>query len=190
MKSVPADIGGSFADGAKNLSSAFFRPVWSLFHGSGEPVPGLYGWIVIAVVLAFGYRQLEAFAMRRQPPVLDVSKVSTEQPNYPGTTANPATRRGTAGEFHDWIAAELKFRLAAVEVRAILPGGNRTDGLARIAEVSGFSGGEFAGAVIRFLGVLWPSPARYELYAWVEAVAGNERLGSQLTVQLDNPRLA
>ena len=81
MKAAPSDIGGSFADGAKNLSSAFFRPVWSLFHGSGEPAPVRYGWIVIAVVLALGYRQLEAFAMRRQPPVLDVSKVSTKQRN-------------------------------------------------------------------------------------------------------------
>lgn len=187
---APSDIGGAFADGAKNLSSAFFRPVWSLFHGSGEPTPGLYGWIVIAVALAFGYRQLEAFAMRRQPPVLDVSKVSTKQPNYPGTTAKPAGSTGTARQFHDWIAAELKFRLAAVEVRApaILPGGNRTDGLARIAEVSGFSGGGLAGAVIRFLGVLWPSPERYELYAWVEAVTEGGEPGSQLTVQLDNPR--
>jgi len=50
----------------------------------------------------------------------------------------------------------------------ILPGGTRSDGLASIAEASGVSGGGLAGAVIRFLGALWPAPRRYELRVWVE----------------------
>ena len=53
----------------------------------------------------------------------------------------------------------------------ILPGGTRSNGLASIAEASGVSGGGLAGAVIRFLGALWPAPRRYELRVWVEGAA-------------------
>jgi hypothetical protein len=39
------------------------------------------------------------------------------------------------GQRHDWLAAELKFRLAAVQVHSppILPGGRRADARASIA---------------------------------------------------------
>ena len=78
---------------------------------------------------------------------------------------------------HDRLAAELKFWLPAVEVRspAILPGGSRSSALASIAEASGVNGSGLAGAIIRFFGMLWPSPRRVRVRVWVEWAAGPER---------------
>jgi hypothetical protein len=178
----PANLGNSFAAGANSISAHFFGL---------PPVPGKFGWIAIGALLVLGYRLLEAYAMRRQAPMLDSSKLATAQADLPPGLLRRRSRGAPVGRQHDWIVGELKFRLAAVEVRApaTLPGATRTDGVARIAEASGVSGAGLAGAIIRFLGSLWPSPPRYELFAWVEADAAEvtPRAG-QLTVQLDDPR--
>jgi hypothetical protein len=124
------------------------------------------------VALLLGYRQAEKWALSRQAPQLDTSKLTDGQPSIAGDgSADGADNGGpTAGQRHDWLAAEVRFRLAAVDVYSppILPGGTRSDGLASIAESSGLSGGGLAGAVIRFLAALWPARRRYELRVWVE----------------------
>jgi len=159
---VPPDLQTAFGFGADRLGAAFFRPLWVLWSSGQTPAPGRLGWAVIAVVLLLGYRQAEKWALRRQAPQLDTGKLTDGQPSVAGD--------GAAGQRHDWLAAEVRFRLAAMDVYAppILPGGTRSDGLASIAETSGLSGGGLAGAVIRFAGVLWPAPRRYELRVWVE----------------------
>jgi len=191
---VPSDLETAFAFGADRLSGAFFYPLWVLWSGHKAPAPGRLGWSVIAVVLLVGYRQAEAWAMRRQAPVLDTSRLSEGQPSI--GTARPGGGL-SGGQRHDWLAAELKFRLAAVEVRSppILPGGSRSNGLASIAEASGLSGAGLAGALIRFWDVLWPSPRRYELRVWVEGPpsqpAADGEAGADITrvtVELGNPR--
>jgi hypothetical protein len=189
---VPGDLETAFAFGADRLSGAFFRPLWALWSGHNAPAPGRLGWSVIAVVLLLGYRQAEARAVRRQAPVLDTSRIGEGQPSIGGGPGGGLS----GGQRHDWLAAELRFRLAAVEVRSppILPGGSRSNGLASIAEASGVSGAGLAGAIIRFWGVLWPVPRRYELRVWVEGPpaqtgadgpAGAE--DTRVTVELDNP---
>ena len=52
------------------------------------------------------------------------------------------------GRLYDQLVARLKFQLSAIEVRApaILPGGSRSNGLASIAEASGVTGSNLAGA--------------------------------------------
>ena len=169
---APPDLGTAFAFSADRLAGAWFRPLWALWSPGHAPAPGRLGWSVIAVALLLGYRQAEKWALRRQAPQLDTSKLTDGQPSIAGDGSAEGGRDGgpTAGQRHDWLAAELRFRLAAVDVYApsILPGGTRSDGLASIAESSGVSGGGLAGAVIRFAGALWPAPRRYELRVWVE----------------------
>jgi len=128
-----SDFGHSFTFAANKVSSDFLGSN----HALGE-----WGWITVGVLLALGYRWLEAYTMRRQPPILDVSKLATAQPDLPAGFLDRWSKGVPAGQQHDWIAGELKFRLSAVEVRspAILPGGARTDGIARIAEASGVTG--------------------------------------------------
>jgi hypothetical protein len=159
-----SDLQTAFAFGADRLSAAFFRPLWALWSARPQRAPGRVGWWVIAVALLLGYRQAELWAVRRQAPQLDTSRLADTQPSIDGDDG-PA-----AGQRHDWLAAEVRFRLAAMDVYAppILPGGTRSDGLASIAEASGVSGGGLAGALIRFAGLLWPAPRRYELRVWVE----------------------
>lgn len=168
---APPDLETAFAFGADRLAGAWFRPLWALWSARHGPAPGRLGWSVIAVVLLLGYRQAEKWAVRRQAPVLDTAKLTDGQPSVAGDATGDGDDGGlTAGQRHDWLAAEVRFRLAAVDVYSppILPGGTRSDGLASIAEASGLSGGGLAGAVIRFLGALWPAPRRYELRVWVE----------------------
>src|SRR5580658_11308653 len=93
------------------------------------------------------------------------------------------------------MAAEVGFRLAAMEVRApaILPGGSRSGGLATIAESSGVSGAGLAGAIIRFFGLLWPNPRQVQLRVWVEptstdAAASPSAGLTRVTLELENPR--
>ena len=94
------------------------------------------------------------------------------------------------------LVAELRFRLPAVEVRApaILPGGTRPNGLASIAENSGFTGSGLAGAIIRFFGMLWPNPRRYQVRVWIEkgtrSAGGEEQATAttRVTVDLEDPR--
>ena len=172
---APTSLEDAFAFGADRLAGAFFRPLWRLWSSGHGPAPGRLGWSVIAVTLLLGYRQAEKWALRRQAPQLDTSQLTDGQPSIAGDgdDAGDGSAGGggpTAGQRHDWLAAEVKFRLAAVDVYSppILPGGTRSDGLASIAEASGVSGGGLAGAVIRFLSALWPAPRRYELRVWVE----------------------
>ena len=65
-----ADLANSFTQGADQLSAAFFHP---LHPGNQVPAPGRIGWVVIAVLAVTGYRMLEAWARRREAPVLDTS---------------------------------------------------------------------------------------------------------------------
>jgi hypothetical protein len=81
--------------------------------------------------------------------------------------ADAKTDTQTDKQRHEWLVAELKFRLPAVEVRspAILPGGSRPSGLASIAEATGMTGAGLAGAIIRFFGMIWPGPPRIQVRA-------------------------
>jgi hypothetical protein len=183
---MTSDLGNAFALGSDRLSGAFFHAAWELWSGRQAPAPGRLGWAVIGAVLLIGYRQCEAWALRRQAPTLDTSKLDERQPSLGAdpTSGGPPTN----GQRHEWLAAELKFRLAAVEVHSppILPGGSRSDGLASIAEASGVTGAGLAGAVIRFFSALWPTPRRYELRVWVEDSATDS---TRVTVELDDPRI-
>ncbi len=142
-----SDLVSSFRHGADELSAAFFHPLLPVLPGHQVPAPGRIGWLVIAVLLVIGYRVLEAWAMRREAPVLDTSTLGGSQPNdAPGATGGGVT----GGRGYDELVARLKFQLSAIEVRspAILPGGSRTNGLASIAAASGVAGGGLAGAII------------------------------------------
>ncbi len=176
-------LAGAFARGADALGVAFFRAV-----------PGQAGWIVIAVLLVIGYRQLEAWALHNQARSLDTSALTGSRPD-----AKPGEAAGQdAVADKERLSAELKFRLPAVQVRApaILPGGSRAGGLASIAETSGFAAGGLAGAIINFFGMLWPGPRRLRVQVWVEqapadcpgsdAATGGE--AARVTVDLDDPR--
>ena len=174
---VPPDLETAFAFGADRLSAAWFRPLWALWSSRHTTAPGRLGWSVIAVVLLLGYRLAEKWALRRQAPQLDTSKLTDGQPSIAGDGPGDGSASGpTAGQWHEWLAAEVKFRLAAVDVYAppVLPGGTRSDGIASIAEASGVSGAGLAGAIIRFAGALWPTPRRYELRVWVEGAPRGE----------------
>jgi hypothetical protein len=174
-----SDLASSFTQGADELSEAFFHP---LRLGHQVPAPGRLGWLVIIVLLAIGYRVLEAWAMHREAPVLDTSTLGDSQPDG----ASGKTEDGiTDGQRREQLVAQLKFRLSAMEVRApaILPGGSRSDGLATIAEASGVSGGGLAGAIIRFFGMLWPHPRRFQVRVRVESSPGDMKV----TVGLEDP---
>jgi hypothetical protein len=189
------NLENSFARGADAVGDALFRPL-----GFGNPVsgPGRVGWVVIIILLVLGYRLLEAWALRWQAPQLDTSKLSEGQPSIkPDGAAGESVDGLTDGQRHDLLAAEVSFRLAAMEVRApaILPGGSRSAGLASIAEASGVGVAGLAGAIIRFFGMLWPNPRQAQLRVWVEPTPKDvgpkaaERAGpTRVTVELDNPR--
>ena len=134
-------------------------------------VPGPTGWIVIGALLVIGYRELEAWALHCQAP--QPGYLGADRPTEAGRCAEATTTRRTSSG-HDLLAAELRFRLSAVQVRspAILPGGSRSSGLASIAEASGVTGGGLAGAVINFFGMLWPGPRRVRVRVWVECNPG------------------
>jgi hypothetical protein len=162
-------LSDAFARGADTLTGALIRPLWS--GGHQVPVPGRLGWLVIVVLLVLGYRWLEAWALRRQAPCLDVSALTGDRQD---DVAEAMTGVQTGRQQRDWLVAELKFLLPMVEVRspAILPGGSRSGGLASIAEATGVTGAGLAGAVIRFFGMVWPNPARIQVRAWVERPPG------------------
>jgi hypothetical protein len=166
----PSDLQSSFALGADKAGAAFFNIL-----GLHSPLFGLgrVGWIVIAILLVLGYRTLEAWALHWQAPQLDVSRVGEGQPSIkPDGAAGGLVDGLTDGQRHDQLAASLRFRLAAMEVRApaILPGASRSGGLATIAEASGVSGAGLAGAIIRFFGMLWPNPRQVLVRVWVERI--------------------
>jgi hypothetical protein len=189
------NLENSFARGADAVGDAFFHPL-----GLGNPVsgPGRAGWVVIIIALVLGYRELEAWALRWQAPQLDTSKLGDGQPSIkPDGPAGASADGLTDGQRHELLAAEVGFRLAAMEVRApaILPGGSRSGGLATIAETSGFSGGGLAGAIIRFFGLLWPNPRQVQVQVWMESApstAGRAAVTradlARVTVELSDPR--
>jgi hypothetical protein len=175
-------LSGGFVAGADALSIA-------LFH----VLPGTYGWVVIAVLLVIGYRELEAWALHYQARSLDTSALASGRPDDgPGQDAGHSQDALSDKQRHDRLAAELKFRLPAVQVRspAILPGGSRAGGLASIAEKSGLAVGGLAGAIINFFGMLWPGPRRLRVQVWVERSLDcpvSEDV-ARVTVDLGDPR--
>jgi hypothetical protein len=190
-----ANFETAFALGADKVASALFHP---LRLGYRVPGPGQAGWIVIAALLVLGYRELEAWSLHWQAPQLDTSKLAEGQPDIkPYGVAVQLVDGLTDGQRHQQLAAALRFRLAAMEVRApaILPGGSRSGGLATIAESSGVSGAGLAGAIIRFFGLLWPNPRQVQLRVWVEPVstasdpaASPTAALTRVTIELENPR--
>ncbi len=193
----PPDLQAAFAKGADAVAGALLRPLWPGHAGHTVPEPGRVGWAILTALVLLGYRQLEAQAYSRQAPVIDTSQLNDSQPTIPAAPAAGAGATGnvaavlTDAQRHDQLSAELKFRLAAMEIRApsILPGGSRSNGLASIAEDSGVTGADLAGAIIRFFGLLWPGPRRWMLRVWVESPRPGEEDGAmRVTVELDDPR--
>lgn len=203
-KSPPSELNlvNAFTDGVDSLIKDLLRP---LLFGYHESPPGPIGRAVAAFLVLLGYRGLEAWAMRRQAPQLNSTALNDRKAGAPSAGASvDASGGGDSNDvnasLHDQLAHELKFRLAAIEVRApaILPGGSRTGGLASIAETSGVSGAGMAGAVIRFVGSIWPSPRQLQLRIWVEPQAkpagrdtgtkAQEEPGTKVTIYLENPR--
>ena len=182
----PGSLSDAFARGADTLTAALIRPV---SFGHQVPVPGRIGWLVIVVLLVLGYRWLEAWALRRQAPCLDVSALAGDPQD---DAAEAKTGAQTGKQQRDWLVAELKFLLPMVEVRspAILPGGSRSGGLASIAEATGVTGAGLAGAIIRFFGMVWPNPSRIQVRAWVERPPGlvSSDGVTRVTVGLTDPR--
>ena len=182
-----SDLVNSFRQGANELSTAFFHPLLLVLPGHQVPAPGRIGWLVIAVLGVIGYRVLEAWAMRREAPVLDTSALGVSQQKDASSTTWSSV---TGGRSYDELVARLKFQLSAIEVRspAILPGGSRTNGLASIAAASGVAGGGLAGAIIQFFGMLWPKPRRFQVRVRVESGQGQHGTGNtKVTVSLDEP---
>lgn len=144
----PADLAHAFVAGADGIAAALLAPLWP---GHDLPAPGQAGWIAIGVAIVVGYRELEAWTLRWQVPLLDTSRLGDEP-----------------------FAAEVRFRLSTVQVRSpsVLPGGSRTNMLAAIPESSGVVGG-IAGAIIWFGGVAWPKPRRHRLQVWPEPDDGS-----------------
>jgi hypothetical protein len=177
----PGSLSDAFTHGADTLSSALM--------GHRVPVPGRIGWLVIVVVIVLGYRGLEAWTLHRQAPFLDVSTLTTDQQDSAADAGAPAQ---TGKQRHDWLVAELTFRLPSVQVRspAILPGGSRPAELASIAEASGVNGAGMAAAIIRFFGMIWPNPPRIQVRAWVERTPGHTGVDdvTRVTVGLADQR--
>jgi hypothetical protein len=201
-QSPPSNLVNAFTGGVDALIKDLLRPLLLGYH---ESPPGPIGRGVVALLLLLGYRQLEAWTMHRQAPQLNSTTLKDRQPNVPSAGASAAASgsgesNDANAQLHDQLAHELKFRLAAIEVRApaILPGGSRTGGLASIAEASGVSGAGMAGAILRFASSIWPNLRQLQLRVWVEpqdkpaepvtAADPRETSGTKVTVYLENPR--
>jgi len=182
-----ANLVDSFLSGVDQVTIALLHPLWP----GRVPAPGVAGRWIIAVALLLGYRQLECRALRRQAPELDLSKIGRGRPADQGPSGHdrqPGHRCDdypTAGQRHAQLAAELRFRLPTMEIRApaILPGGARTNALAKIAETSGVSGAGMVGAVFRFSGMFWPGPRLVRIRSWVETAAG-----TRITILLEDAK--
>jgi AcrR family transcriptional regulator len=197
----PSNLVNAFTDGVDGLIRTLLRPLLLGYQGVA---PGPIGRGVAALLLLLGYRQLESWTMRRQGPQLITATlgdgrldIKTTGASADGSGARDRAADMTAAQLHDQLVAELKFRLAAIEVRApaILPGGSRTIGLASIAETSGAPGAGLAGAILRFAGAIWPNPRQLELRVCVEprdketaAPAPPATRDVKVTVYLENPR--
>ena len=193
----PPNLADAFNAGADAIIMTLLRP---LVGGHGAP-PGLIGRIVIGLALALGYRMLESRARQRQAPQLNSARLGDDQPGGRQADAGAELAASSAyAQLHAQLTAELKFRLAAIDVRApaILPGGSRASGLASVAETSGVSGAGLAGAIIRFLGSVWPGPRQFRLRIWVEpqpqpqsppqSQSLSRPADCKVTVYLENPR--
>jgi hypothetical protein len=189
-----ADLGGSFLRGGDAVIIALLRPLWG--SQLAPPLSDASRWI-IAVVLLLGYRGLETWTLHWQAPQLDLSMLGQAQPamtpeNPPGPVSGRRARAAAdslaAAQLHDELAAELRFRLPAMEIRspAILPGGRRTGALASIVQSSGVSGAGLASAVIQLASLLWPTPARVRARVWTESAPLAP--GPRVTVLLDDAR--
>ena len=185
-----ASLADFFTSGFNHVSNALLRPLVQAPHQ--VPAPGQTGWLVIIAVLVFAYRQLEAWAMRWGPRSIDVSALDSDKQEAQQGEAHS----GMTDEQRRSLFAELRFRLPAVAVRApaILPGGTKQNELASIAENSGVKGSGLAGAIIRFFGMLWPSPRRYRVRIWIERDEHSDSGGQsgasimRITVGLEDPR--
>ena len=182
-----ADLVNPFTQGFDALSQAFFRPLL----GHNDPVPGRIGWLVIIGLLVFGYRELEVWAMRWQPPTVDLSALGGDKQGTQNGSASGGQDEAVTDQRHDEVANELRFRLPAVAVKApaILPGGTRVAGLVSIAESTGNTAGGLAGAIIDFVGTLWPNPRQYQVRIRVEPGNKRQATGSvTVTVDLEDSR--
>jgi hypothetical protein len=192
---APSDLVSSFLRGIDAVTKALLHPLWL---GHPVPAPGTVGRVIIAVLVILGYRQLETWTLRWQAPTLDMTAIGEIQPGeeasappaLPGMPASrvfPASDGMTAIQRHDQLAAELRFRLPTMEIRApaILPGGTRSQALASIAEWSGVTGGGLAGAVIRAASLFWPKARAIRVRVWVEAPVA---VGIRATVVLEDAR--
>ena len=163
----PAKAPGSLSDAFTLGTDALIRALFLLPPvppGHDVPGPGQIGWLIIAVLLVIGYRLLEALSQHCHARCLDTSELIRAQQTDPSGDGNGAltdvqrhaqqidpSGDGNDGltdvQRHDRLAAELKFRLPAVEVRApaILPGGSRSSALASIAEASGVNAAAWPG---------------------------------------------
>jgi hypothetical protein len=187
------DLVGSFLRGVDAVAAALLRPL----GGDGLPAASVADRWLIAVVVLLGYRQLEAWTRHFQAPELDLSAIDRGQPatgaeDAAGAPAGDgraaAGHRVTDAQRHAQLAAELRFRLPAMEIRcpAILPGGSRTSALASIAESSGVSGAGLASALIRLASLFWPGPRRIRVRVWIEPpLAGT---CTRVTVLLEDGR--
>jgi hypothetical protein len=175
----------SFLSGVDRGIVALVHPFWP----GRVPAPGVAGRWVLAVALFLGYRLLEGRALARQAPEIDLSAIGRDRPSgrsHSHSAGRPSRRndgRRAVAERQAELAAELRFRLPAMEVRtpSILPGGARTNALASIAETSGISGAGILGAVVRFAGMIWPGPRLVRVRGWVESAPG-----TRITVLLEN----
>jgi hypothetical protein len=183
------DLVNSFRQGFENLSHAFFRPLL----GRNNPIPGRLGWLAIAGLFVFLYRELEVWAMHWQPPTVDTSAIVTDKPAQQDSSApgehDQAARDQRA---HDDVINELRFRLPAVAVKSppILPGGTKVTGLVSLAESTGNSVGGLVGAIISFVGTLWPNPRQYQVRVQVEPDRDEDRAarGTRVTVDVEDSR--
>jgi hypothetical protein len=197
-------LSGAFTQGTDALIRALFH-LPSAPPGHHVSGPGWIDWLIVAVLLMIGYRELEALSQHCHARSIDTSDLTHAQQTDSSADGKDAL---TDGQGHDWLAAELKgaltdeqrrdrladglkFWLPAVEVRApaILPGGSRSSALASIAEASGVNGSGLAGAIIRFFGMLWPNPRRVRVRVWVKGTAVPTRVDAlaRVAVALDDP---
>ena len=183
----PTNLVDSFLSGIDQVAVALLHPLWR----GQVPAPGVAGrWIIVGALL-LGYRQLEEWAVRRQAPELDLSAIGRGRPtghsdgHSGGSPWHRHEGHPSAAEHQAQLAAELRFRLPAMEVRtpSILPGGARTNALASIAETSGVAAAGMLSAVVRFVGMIWPSPGLVRVRSWVETESG-----TRITVFLENAK--
>jgi hypothetical protein len=187
-----SNLVNAFNSGVDGVMEALLRVLWL---GRSVPPPGPVGRGVLAFLILLGYRALEAWALRHQAAQLDTSVVGDGQSSIQ-PAGTPGAGSLTDGQRHERLTDELKFRLSAMEIRApaILPGGSKTNELASIADATGNTAGGLAGAIIRFVGAIWPNPRRIQLRVWVEADEEPAGAGApappetRVTVDLENPR--